>query len=93
MLSFRHGDRLVFALTYGPRAQWVQNVLATGECVFEMRSGTTRLDEPRLLYDPDCRLVPAKVGWILGRLKAYDFLEMRIISETAHSAVPSRRRV
>jgi hypothetical protein len=93
MLSFRHGDRLVFALTYGPRAQWVQNVLATGECVFEMRSGTTRLVEPRLLHDPDCRLVPAKVGSILGRLKAYDFLEMRILSETAHSAVPSRRRV
>ena len=32
MLGFRHGDGLVFALTYGQRTQWVQNVIAAGAC-------------------------------------------------------------
>lgn len=29
---FRHGDRYVIALTYGPDVQWVKNVLAAGGC-------------------------------------------------------------
>ena len=31
LLAFRRGDRLTFAATYGPTADWIQNVLAAGE--------------------------------------------------------------
>ena len=32
MNLFRRGDRMVFALTYGPDVQWVRNIVAAGEC-------------------------------------------------------------
>src|SRR5438067_10429683 len=30
--AFPHGDDLVFALTYGPSADWVRNVIAARTC-------------------------------------------------------------
>jgi deazaflavin-dependent oxidoreductase (nitroreductase family) len=89
VLAFRHDDRPVFALTYGPGTQWVRNVLGAGECDFETRRGTCRLVEPRLVRDPERRLVPRTVGRILGALRAYDFLEMRIASETQRPGIVS----
>ncbi len=80
MLGFRDGDRIVFALTYGPRTQWVQNVLAVGACDFETHRGTRHLVEPRLFHDPEPRFVPPIVRRILGGLKADDFLEMRVVT-------------
>jgi deazaflavin-dependent oxidoreductase (nitroreductase family) len=81
LLGFPHGDCLVFALTYGPGTQWVRNVLAAGSCDFETRRGTRHLVEPRLLRDPGLTLVPRAVGRILGALRSYDFLEMRVGSD------------
>lgn len=78
MLAFPHGDRLVFALTYGPRAQWVQNVLARGECDFETRRGSRHLVEPRLVRDGERRPVPRLVRPVLGWIGSYDFLEMTV---------------
>jgi len=83
VLGFRHGHRLVVALTYGPGTQWVQNVLAASECEFATRRGTRHLVDPRLLHDPERRLVPPWVGRILGWLGVSDFLEMRIDSEVS----------
>jgi deazaflavin-dependent oxidoreductase (nitroreductase family) len=79
MLAFHYGDRVVFALTYGPRAQWVQNVLARGACDFETRRGTHHLVEPRLVRDRDRRSVPSLVSPVLGWIRAYDFLEMTVL--------------
>jgi deazaflavin-dependent oxidoreductase (nitroreductase family) len=78
MLGFRAGDRMVFALTYGPGTQWVQNVLAAGACEFETRRRTRHLVEPRLVHDPARRLVPPIVRRILGGLDVDDFLELRV---------------
>jgi deazaflavin-dependent oxidoreductase (nitroreductase family) len=78
MLAFQDGDRLVFALTYGPGTQWVQNVLATRTCTFETRHDTQRLVEPRLFEDPERSAVPPRVGRVLGWLGVTDFLEMRL---------------
>ena len=78
MLGFRDGDRIVFALTYGPGTHWVQNVLAAGACDFETRRGTRHLVEPRLFHDPERRFVPPIVRRILGALRADDFLRMRV---------------
>lgn len=83
MLGFRRGDRIVFALTYGPRTQWVQNVLTVGACDFETRSATRHLVEPRLFRDPERRSVPPLVRRVLGAIDADDFLEMRVSGPSA----------
>ena len=87
MLGFRHGDGVVFALTYGPKTQWVQNVLAAGACDFETRREIRHLIEPRLVHDPARALVPRIVRPILGVLGANDFLELRVASKGPISGV------
>ena len=81
MLLFRVGDRAVFALTYGPGAQWVRNVLAAGSCRFEMRGAVLDLDHVELVHDPSRRLVPRPVRWALAVLRADDFLVTRVAGE------------
>ncbi len=68
----------MFALTYGPDAQWVQNVIAAGACDDETRRSTRHLVEPRRFHDPERRQVPPIVGRVLGIIGADDFLEMRV---------------
>lgn len=78
MMAFRSLDRrrLTFALTYGPEAQWVQNVLAAGEVTFDSRwSGRVRLVAVHVIHDPARRAVPWPIGRILGILRVDDFLE------------------
>ncbi len=73
---FRHGDHVTIALTYGPGAHWVQNVLAEGGCELTTRGRTLRLTSPRVIHDPGRRAVPVFVRPILAVLNASDFLEM-----------------
>ena len=91
MLAFRRGQRVVFALTYGRRTEWLQNVLAAGSCDFETRHGTLHLVEPRPFRDPDRRPVPAVVRPVLGWIHAADFLEMRVAAD-ARSGEPGAVR-
>jgi len=78
VMFFRHGDRIVIALTYGPDSQWVQNVLAHGGCDFETRGRTFHLTQPRLIHDERRSLLPALVRAVLGLLNVSDFLELTI---------------
>ena len=78
VMFFRHGDRIVIALTYGPDSQWVQNVLAHGGCDFETRGRTFHLTQPRLIHDERRSLMPALVRAVLGLLNVSDFLELTI---------------
>ena len=73
---FSHADRYVFALTYGPNADWVRNVLAHGGCTLETRGRSIRLVRPRLFHDPQRRSAPAFVRRILGVARVSDFLEL-----------------
>jgi deazaflavin-dependent oxidoreductase (nitroreductase family) len=68
----------VIALTYGPEAEWVRNVLAAGRCVLETRGRTVPLREPRLFRDERRGLVPLPVRLILGLANVSDFLELRL---------------
>jgi deazaflavin-dependent oxidoreductase (nitroreductase family) len=72
--AFRRPGGYAAALTYGPEAEWVQNVLAAGTAVLEMRGGAVRVGNPRVVHDPAFRLVPPLVGAILGLLNADAFL-------------------
>jgi deazaflavin-dependent oxidoreductase (nitroreductase family) len=80
VMVFRHGDRFVIALTYGPESQWVQNVLAHGGCDFETRGRTFHLSQPRLVHDERRTLMPAAVRLALAILNVSDFLELAIQS-------------
>lgn len=49
---FRQGDIYRFALTYGPDAEWVKNVLAAGRFDIETQGTTVALVAPSLYEDP-----------------------------------------
>ena len=78
VMVFRHGERFVIALTYGPESQWVQNVVAHGGCDFESRGRTYHLTGPRLIHDERRSLMPGVVRLALRVLNVADFLELTI---------------
>jgi deazaflavin-dependent oxidoreductase (nitroreductase family) len=78
MNAFRHGDVWVFALTYGSDVQWVKNVLAAGEATLEIRRGKIRLVDPELFVDRERRLMPFGIRQLLGLIRVYEFLRMRV---------------
>jgi deazaflavin-dependent oxidoreductase (nitroreductase family) len=84
---FRTPRGYVFALTYGPRSEWVRNVLAGDGCTLTTRGKTLRLVRPRLVHDEQRRLVPAPVGVVLGLMQVSDFLELDL-----DDGAPAERR-
>jgi deazaflavin-dependent oxidoreductase (nitroreductase family) len=78
---FQRAGKYVIALTYGPDADWVRNVLANGECILETRGRTIRLSQPRLFHDEGRTLMPAPARPILGLSHVYDFLELTPVGE------------
>src|SRR5918994_3095981 len=78
---FRRGDRYIIALTYGPNADWVRNVLAHGGCTLETQGRTLRLSRPHLYHDESRRPVPAPVRLVLGLVNVNDFLELTVENE------------
>jgi hypothetical protein len=86
------GDRYVFALTYGPRSDWVQDVLAAGRCKIETRQHEVELRDPVRFTDPTRRLVPIPARWILRLIRVDDFIALRSASRRrvhGHGAVSS----
>ncbi len=88
MLAFRRGGRLTFALTYGPKADWVRNVLAADGCVFETGDRRLALREPRLFRDPGRSAVPRPVRVALRAMRVADFLEARVETEERRLSAP-----
>jgi deazaflavin-dependent oxidoreductase (nitroreductase family) len=73
---FRSGEHYLIALTYGPDAQWVRNVLADGGCELETRGRRLRLTSPRLVHDERRQAVPPPVRLALRLLGVADFLDL-----------------
>lgn len=73
----RPGGKYVFALTYGPGALWVRNVLAAGTCEVVTSGRQLTLVEPRLYEDRSQRTTPVPHRWLLHVLGVSQFLEMR----------------
>lgn len=78
---FPRSGNYIIALTYGPDADWVRNVLANGGCILETRGHTLQLSRPRLFRDEHRRSMPALVRLILGLSHVSDFLELTPDSE------------
>lgn len=75
LVVFRTEDGYVVALTYGPDADWVRNVLAAGHCRLITRRRTIELTEPRIVRDETRRHMPRFfVRQILTLVGAHDFL-------------------
>jgi deazaflavin-dependent oxidoreductase (nitroreductase family) len=73
---FRRGDNYVFAMTYGPDADWVKNVDAAGRCDITTRGRIIHLVEPRHYTDPERGDVPSLVGMVLGWIDVDEFMSM-----------------
>ena len=73
---FRRDGKYSVALTYGPDADWVRNVLASGSCALETRGRIIRLSHPRLFHDERRSMMPPLVRLVLGLTMVFDFLEL-----------------
>jgi deazaflavin-dependent oxidoreductase (nitroreductase family) len=49
----RDGDTFVIALPYGPRTQWLRNVLGAGEAELVTEGRTVRVDRPEVIQTRD----------------------------------------
>jgi deazaflavin-dependent oxidoreductase (nitroreductase family) len=79
---FHRGNQFVFVLTYG-RSQWVNNVLAAGECQMRFKRTDVHLVNPEIIVDPTMTLVPAPVRFI-GRLaRVTELLRMSLSTDGA----------
>jgi deazaflavin-dependent oxidoreductase (nitroreductase family) len=72
---FRTDDGFVIALTYGPEADWVKNVLAAGGCDLLTRGRRHSLTNPRVVHDETRRHMPKVfVSQVLALADVKDFL-------------------
>ena len=74
---FRVEDGYVVALTYGPRSDWVRNVVAANGCDVITRGRTVHLTDPEIVHDPRLRRVPAFTRPILSTFTVEDVLVLR----------------
>jgi deazaflavin-dependent oxidoreductase (nitroreductase family) len=75
ILAFRSPTGFAIALTYGPKTDWVRNVLAAGTCTLEYRRVAAPLANPRLVHTAEVRqLLPAPIRLALRLLHVDDFL-------------------
>ncbi|HLH58349.1 MAG TPA: nitroreductase family deazaflavin-dependent oxidoreductase [Streptosporangiaceae bacterium] len=74
---FAQPDGYVFALTYGPDADWVRNVLAAGGCELLTHGRRVRLTEPRVFRDETRAAIRAPERYVLPLLRVSDFLAMK----------------
>lgn len=82
--AFRRGDSYVIALTYGPGADWVRNVLAAGGCQLASRRHRYEMASPQVYSDHDATDMPAFIRFVLRRVvKAPDFLRLDIVAVLA----------
>ena len=79
----KSGDDYVFALTYGSKAHWVKNILASGSCEIRVRGRDVRLVEPEVFIDPARRLMPLPFRLAGRALLVTEFLRMRRLA-SAH---------
>jgi len=80
--AFRRNGGYVIALTYGPGADWVRNVLADGGCELETRRRRYQLGAPRLYRDENASDMPALIRFMLRRvIKAPEFLSLDVVGD------------
>ncbi|MEU0529358.1 nitroreductase family deazaflavin-dependent oxidoreductase [Amycolatopsis tolypomycina] len=74
---FRTKDGFVVGLTYGPEADWVQNVLAAGGCTLISRREKIHVRGAELVHDDARRAMPVPIRQFLGLIDVNDFLLLK----------------
>lgn len=78
VMAFPTDDGFAFALTYGPKVDWVRNVLAAGHCRLVRRREEIDLDDPRRMHgDEGMELVARFTRPVLRMLNVDEFLTMQ----------------
>lgn len=77
--AFRRHNGYVIALTYGPQADWVRNVLTAGGCELKTRRHHYRLTNPEVYRDDSAADMPAFIRFMLRYvIKAPEFLSLEV---------------
>jgi deazaflavin-dependent oxidoreductase (nitroreductase family) len=82
-------DGYVIALTYGPDADWVKNVLAAGGCELRTRGRVIRMTSPRLFHDEARRDIRPLERQVLRVIGVADFLFLKTAPAAAPAPGPS----
>jgi deazaflavin-dependent oxidoreductase (nitroreductase family) len=78
IMVFRRDGVAVIALTYGPSADWVRNVLAAGSCQLVLRGTASRWVAPAVVHTPEVTdRLPLVVRLALRLLRSDEFLWLR----------------
>jgi deazaflavin-dependent oxidoreductase (nitroreductase family) len=83
---FVRDGEFVFALSYGSKVNWVQNVMAASGCNLEYRGKKFRLTDPRVIVDPTLHLLPIPARWIELSQGVTEFLILRPADEGTGAA-------
>ena len=79
--AFRTGDTVTFALTYGPRVDWLRNVRAAGGCRVRIGRRILTLGGPvDLSTDVGMAQMPAPARVVLRLTRLEGFVEMPVLS-------------
>ncbi len=73
---FTRDGHYTFAMTYGPRTDWVRNVRAAGGCEVLTRRRSVRLVEPRIVHDETRAAISPLARPVLWLLRVSNFLVM-----------------
>lgn len=77
IMVFRRNGVAAIALTYGPGADWVRNVVAAGGCELVVRHRATAWTRPEIVQTADVAdRLPRMVRFALRLLRANDFLRL-----------------
>ncbi|MEU4343639.1 nitroreductase family deazaflavin-dependent oxidoreductase [Nocardia sp. NPDC023852] len=80
--AFGRRGGYVIALTYGPDADWVRNVLAADGCELETRRKHYEVGAPRVYRDANAADMPLFVRFMLRKaIKAPEFLSVDVVHE------------
>lgn len=75
IMAFPTATGFVIVLTYGPKTDWIRNVLAAGGCALTYRGRTVKLVEPRVVEGAPADFpLPRLVRTILGWQDVHEFL-------------------
>ena len=92
--AFPVQDGFVIALTYGPGADWVRNIVAAGRCTLVRSRAVFNLTDPRVLVEDDAvDQVPAYVRPPLRLFRIREFLRMSIDQSSGSPRTSSTERV
>jgi deazaflavin-dependent oxidoreductase (nitroreductase family) len=77
--AFRRGGNFVIALTYGPRTEWVKNVLDGGRAEIASGNDRFRVTQPRIVSGEEgMNMMPAVMRPALRLLRVDRYLLLRV---------------